>query len=60
MCYAKSHNDGVTDDTPYILAALHECNYGGHVVFKEGVQYFIATAMDLTFLNHIDLGMTFG
>jgi galacturan 1,4-alpha-galacturonidase len=46
----------VTDDTPYILAALRECNNGGHAVFREGVQYFIATAMDLTFLNHIDIG----
>lgn len=56
VCYAKSHEDGKTDDTPYIMKALHDCNNGGHVVFREGVQYFIGTAMDLTFLNHIDLG----
>jgi galacturan 1,4-alpha-galacturonidase len=56
VCYANSHNDGVTDDTHYILEALHECNNGGHAVFREGIKYFIATAMDLTFLNHIDLG----
>lgn len=55
ICYVQSHNDSVTDDTPYILSALHECNNGGHAVFREGVKYFIATAMDLTFLNHIDL-----
>ncbi|OBT97766.1 Exopolygalacturonase [Pseudogymnoascus verrucosus] len=55
VCYAKSHGDGKTDDTPYIMKALHDCNNGGHVVFREGVQYFIGTAMDLTFLNHIDL-----
>ncbi|KAG0652189.1 Galacturan 1 [Hyphodiscus hymeniophilus] len=55
VCYVKSHNNGITDDAPYILSALHECNYGGHVVFREGITYYIATAMDLTFLNHIDL-----
>jgi galacturan 1,4-alpha-galacturonidase len=58
VCYVQSHNDGVTDDSSYILAAFHECNNGGHVVFRECVEYFIATAMDWTFLNHIDIGMT--
>ena len=53
-CYVQSHNKAVTDDTPYILEALHN---GGHVVFREGVTYFIAIAMDLTFLDHIDLGI---
>jgi galacturan 1,4-alpha-galacturonidase len=57
VCYVKSHNDGITDDTSYILDALHSCNNGGHVVFKEGTEYLIGTALDLTFLNHIDLGM---
>jgi len=57
VCYVQSHNDGVTDDSNFILEALHECNNGGHVVFKEGTQYFIGTALDLTFLEHIDLGM---
>lgn len=47
----------MTDDSSYILDALHRCNNGGHVVFREGVEYFIATALDLTFLEHIDLGM---
>jgi galacturan 1,4-alpha-galacturonidase len=56
VCYVDSHNDGVSDDTKFILQALHDCNNGGHVVFKEGTNYFIATAMDLTFLKHIDLG----
>jgi galacturan 1,4-alpha-galacturonidase len=55
-CFVQSHNDGVTDDSPYILKALHECNYGGHVVFREGIEYLIGTALDLTFLNSIDLG----
>jgi galacturan 1,4-alpha-galacturonidase len=52
----KSHNDGLTDDSKYILDALHDCNNGGHVVFKEGTEYLIGTALDLTFLKHIDLG----
>ena len=56
VCYVNSHNDGVTDDSTYILSALHQCNNGGHVVFKEGTEYFIGTALDLTFLRHIDIG----
>ncbi|KAL3425391.1 polygalacturonase [Phlyctema vagabunda] len=53
-CYVKNHGNG-TDDSPYIMDALHSCNNGGHVVFKEGSEYIIGTALDLTFLNHIDL-----
>jgi galacturan 1,4-alpha-galacturonidase len=56
VCYVKSHNDGVTDDSKYILDALHDCNNGGHAVFAEGLKYTIGTALDLTFLNHIDIG----
>jgi galacturan 1,4-alpha-galacturonidase len=56
VCYVKSHNDGVTDDSTYILDALHDCNNGGHVVFAEGLKYTIGTALDLTFLEHIDIG----
>jgi galacturan 1,4-alpha-galacturonidase len=51
----ESHNDGVTDDSTYILNALHSCNNGGHVVFAEGLKYTIGTALDLTFLEHIDI-----
>lgn len=57
VCYVDSHNDGVTDDSPYIMEALQSCNNGGHVVFREGHEYFVATALDLTFLKSIDLGM---
>lgn len=53
-CYVKSHGNG-TDDSAYILKAIKSCNNGGHVVFKQGVQYTIGTALDLTFLNHIDI-----
>ena len=56
VCYVASHNDGVTDDSEYILAAIEKCNNGGHVVFVEGTEYLIGTALDLTFLKHIDLG----
>ena len=54
-CSVKSHNDLVTDDSPYILEALHECNNGGHVLFPNGTTYIIGTALDLTFLSHVDI-----
>ena len=55
-CYVKSHNDGKTDDSPYILQAIHACDHGGHVVFPKGIHYIIGTALNLTFLSHIDIG----
>ena len=55
MCYVNSHNDLVTDDSQYILDAIRKCNHGGHVVFNESTNYLIGTALDLTFLSHIDL-----
>ncbi|KAJ9622022.1 Exopolygalacturonase X-1 [Taxawa tesnikishii (nom. ined.)] len=54
-CYVKSHNDGKTDDSPYILDAIDKCNNGGHVIFSQGTTYIIGTALNLTYLNHIDL-----
>lgn len=54
-CYVSSHGDG-TDDSDYILDAIHKCNNGGHVIFSQGTQYVIGTALDLTFLNAIDIG----
>jgi galacturan 1,4-alpha-galacturonidase len=56
-CKVESHNDGITDDSSYIISAFHSCNHGGHVVFNTGLTYVIGTALDLTFLNHIDIGM---
>jgi galacturan 1,4-alpha-galacturonidase len=56
VCYVKTHNDGVTDDSKYVLDALQQCNHGGHVIFKKGSNYTIGTALDLTFLDHIDIG----
>ncbi|THW32209.1 PGX, glycoside hydrolase family 28 protein [Aureobasidium pullulans] len=55
VCYVSSHNDGVTDDSEYILSAINKCNNGGHVIFSQGQKYVIGTALNLTNLNHIDL-----
>jgi len=54
-CNVKSHNDGITDDSPFILQALESCNHGGHVIFTEGIDYTIGTALNLTFLNSVDI-----
>ena len=56
VCYVKSHDDFKTDDSPYILDAINKCNNGGHVIFSQGTSYVIGTALDLTFLKHIDIG----
>ncbi len=56
-CFVQSHSDGITDDSSYIMSAFHECNDGGHVVFGQGQTYIIGTAMDWTFLLHIDIGV---
>jgi hypothetical protein len=55
-CVVQTHGDGVTDDSPHIMSAFHECNNGGHVIFSRGLNYTIGTAMDWTFLQHIDIG----
>lgn len=54
-CTVKSNGNG-TDDSKYILDAINACNNGGHVVFTKGKTYTVGTALDLTFLKHIDLG----
>ena len=59
VCYVQSYGNG-TDDSPYIVAAIDECNNGGHVVFTEGTQYTIGTALNLTYLNSIDIGRSSG
>ncbi len=56
-CVVRSHGDGEADDSAYVLAALRECNDGGHVVFARDQTYVVGTAMDWTFLRHIDIGM---
>jgi len=57
LCVVNTHGDGVTDDSFSILYALWDCNDGGHVLFPRGETYTIGTAMDLTFLKHIDIGL---
>jgi hypothetical protein len=57
-CVVKSHNDFKTDDSSYVLKAVEKCNDGGHVVFPEGTTYVIGTALDLTGLKHIDIGVS--
>jgi galacturan 1,4-alpha-galacturonidase len=55
VCYVESAGEG-KDDAMNILSAVHKCNNGGRVVFRKGVEYIIGTALDLTFMNNIDLG----
>lgn len=54
-CTVKSHGNG-KDDSDYILSAIKDCNNGGHVLFPRGKKFTIGTALDLTFLKHVDLG----
>ncbi|GKZ94649.1 hypothetical protein AnigIFM59636_008030 [Aspergillus niger] len=53
-CHVRSHGDG-SDDSDYILSALHQCTHGGKVVFDEDKEYIIGTALNMTFLKNIDL-----
>ncbi|PWY90437.1 Exopolygalacturonase precursor [Aspergillus sclerotioniger CBS 115572] len=53
-CHVRSHGNG-TDDSDYILSALHQCNHGGKVVFDADKEYIIGTALNMTFLKNIDL-----
>ena len=54
-CHVSSHGNG-KDDSKNILKALHKCNNGGKVVFDEDKTYTVGTALDMTFLKHVDLG----
>ncbi|KAF1916591.1 pectin lyase fold/virulence factor [Ampelomyces quisqualis] len=53
-CIVQSNGNG-TDDSANILKAIKDCNNGGHVVFPKDQKFTIGTALDLTFLKHIDL-----
>ena len=53
----KSHNDLETDDSAYVLDALHKCNNGGKVVFPAGRTYVIGKPLDMKFLKHVDIGV---
>ena len=54
-CLALSHNDPSTDDASNILSAIEDCNNGGHVIFADKLTYTIASPLNLTHLNAIDL-----
>jgi galacturan 1,4-alpha-galacturonidase len=54
-CVVKANGNG-TDDSANILQAIKKCNNGGHVILPKDQKFTIGTALDLTFLKHIDLG----
>lgn len=54
-CVVSAKGNG-TDDGPAILEAFKSCNNGGAVVLSEDTTYTIGTALDLTFLEHVDWG----
>lgn len=58
LCTVKTHGNG-SDDSAYILSAFHECNNGGKILFPENTTYTIGTAMDWTFLRHVDIGKSY-
>ncbi|KAJ5640728.1 hypothetical protein N7528_000353 [Penicillium herquei] len=53
-CHVSTYGDE-RDDSKFILSALKECNNGGKVVFDADKFYTIGTALDMTFLKHVDL-----
>lgn len=55
LCTVKTHGNG-SDDSAYILSAFHKCNNGGKILFPKNTTYTIGTAMDWTFLRHVDIG----
>jgi galacturan 1,4-alpha-galacturonidase len=57
ICHVRyNHRRPEADDSDYVIDAMRRCNDGGHVIFSPGVTYNIGTALDLTFLKHIDIG----
>lgn len=54
QCIVQTYGDG-SDDSTLVMTALKNCNNGGHVVFAPNTTYTVGTALDLTFLKHIDL-----
>ncbi|KAJ4251821.1 hypothetical protein NW762_011118 [Fusarium torreyae] len=53
VCMVKS---GLADTGPAILKAARTCNEGGNVFFPQG-DYTIASTLDLTLLDHVDLAI---
>ncbi|KAI0405571.1 polygalacturonase [Xylaria palmicola] len=54
-CNVKALGGG-KDDAPNILSAFNRCNHGGTVALGE--DYTIATALDLTFLDRVDIALS--
>lgn len=54
VCTVKAGGNG-QDDSQNILDAVHDCNNGGRVLFENGQHYTIGKAIDLTFMNSVDL-----
>lgn len=54
-CVVPASGDG-SDDGPAILKAFQSCNPGGSVVLSANTTYTVGTALDLTFLKHVDWG----
>ncbi|KAF4312854.1 Exopolygalacturonase X-1 [Botryosphaeria dothidea] len=52
-CVVPASGDG-SDDGPAILKAFQSCNPGGSVVLSANTTYTVGTALDLTFLKHVD------
>ncbi|OQD75603.1 hypothetical protein PENDEC_c006G03230 [Penicillium decumbens] len=53
-CHVANNGKG-KDDSANILTALKKCNNGGKIVFDADKTYTIGTALDMTFLKHVDL-----
>ncbi|UPK92414.1 hypothetical protein LCI18_003349 [Fusarium solani-melongenae] len=53
-CFVEPSQHG-GDDAGKILSAFRECNYGGTVVLDKN--YTIASPLDLTFLNQVDVAI---
>lgn len=56
LCFVNPSTNTTPDDAPAILAAFQECNNGGTVVLD--ANYTIASPLDLTFLNSVDLAIS--
>lgn len=54
-CVVDSHNDGATDDSASITAALADCNGGGHVLFPASQSYVVGEPLDITGLANVDI-----
>nr|XP_036581871.1 exopolygalacturonase X [Colletotrichum truncatum]KAF6790428.1 exopolygalacturonase X [Colletotrichum truncatum] len=55
-CFVKPSCTKGRDDTPKIMAAMHECNNGGTIVLDS--EYNVCSPMDLRFLKHVDIAIT--